>query len=202
MQFLHTFPALTHSQRGAMFGVDGRLAIAIFMALAAVMGVVGYSKLGTARNTAFIKELQAYAEAYQALQSDMGVFIEEVVNLGSDGTKDVQMLWDDAQVDAGYRRYWSGPYITAETLSHKSFGTFSLSYGEADMTPCSSSTPCYAWLVLTDVSAEMWDKANDYIDENNGSNNETTPISEGLLRANSNDDPRTLYYRLVKRPGS
>jgi hypothetical protein len=191
------------SQRGAMFGLDGRISTAIFMALAAVVGVVGYSKLTTAQNSAFIKDLMAYDEAYQALQSDMGVFVEEVVNLGSDGTKDVQMLWDDAQVDSGYRRYWTGPYITAETLSHKAYGTFSISYGQDDMSPCDASNACYAWLSLTNVPAAMWDKANDYFDENNNSNVEGAPASAGRLRANSAvADPRTLHLRTVKRPGS
>lgn len=188
------------SQRGAMFGMDGRLTMAIFMTLSGVMGLIGFTKLQTAKQTALLKEVLSMDEALQLYQSDMGVFMKDTVNGGSDGTKDVQLLWDSSNVDAGFRKYWSGPYMTIENDDHRIYGAYTITYGRANRTACSHGSDCYAWIELTSVPEDIWDKINSHTDESLGSDLETTAHQEGRVQSDSGiSDPRPLYFRSIKR---
>lgn len=188
------------SQRGAMFGMDARFALAVMAVITAIAGYYGLGKVSLAKQTAFIKELLAYEEALDAMQADFGVFMREAVNGGSNGTKDFQMLYDDTQVDADFKRYWAGPYVTREANTHPDYGTMTITYGTESRAACSISNNCFVWLDITNVDEPTWNRVNSYFDENLGDNIEGAPTTSGKVQASASSGIRTIYFRTIKRP--
>lgn len=187
-----------------MFGIDARVAVFIFLTLSTIVGTVGLMRITAVKHSALIKELSALEEAFNIYQTDMGVFMRYTINGGSDGVKDFEILWDKTDVASGFRKYWNGPYYSHESLVHDTYGTFSISYAQADRsTACTHSTACYAWINLTDVPAATWAKVNSYFDESLGSAPETPGSLHDSGRVHASSavaDPRTLYFRIVDRP--
>ena len=60
------------SQRGAMFGLDARMAMLIFGLLSIIAGYYGYSRIATAKYAALIKELEDLDLAMQAYPNLVG----------------------------------------------------------------------------------------------------------------------------------
>lgn len=185
-----------------MFGMDARITVGIFAAMAGIVGVVGFTKLDIAKHTALLKEFDAIDQAYQGLQADMGVFIRYAIN-SSDGTNDVEALWDNTQVISGLRPRWLGPYYSLHDTDHQTYGDFTIDYLQADRTVCTDSADCYVWIKLSEIPESVWNAVNDFIDEDNGDSPETsgTEHTAGLTQASaSSNSSRTVYYRSVKRP--
>lgn len=183
------------SQRGAMFGLDARMALAIFGTIAVVSGYMGISKLTTANRAAFIKEVLAYEDAIQQIQTDVGVFYQFAI-AASNGVTDFNAIEFNTNIAAQYRPRWNGPYIEGIRQDHPQYGSFTLTYRQENgTTVCNISNNCYVWLFLTNVPAEVWAELNKYIDENNGTAPEGTPISEGRVRADGATATRELRFR-------
>lgn len=189
------------NQRGAMFGMDGRITMVIFLTLTGVAGFIGFTRINTAKQTALLKEIHAIDEGLQRYQSNVGVFMKDSINGVSDGIKDFELLWDPSNVATGFRKYWSGPYTTIENRSHREYGNFSVTYGQDDRASCTHLSECYAWIELTNVPDWIWERINSYADESLGSSIEASPHETGRVQSNSVvADPRDLYFRSVKRP--
>ena len=84
-------------KRGAMFGLDARIALAIFGALSVISGAALYSAIKQARTTAYYQETREIAKAMEALFIDTGVL---------ELTDQIKDLLEDPGVDG-----WNGPYI-------------------------------------------------------------------------------------------
>ena len=191
------------SQRGAMFGLDARMALAIFGTIAVFSGYVGISKLTSANRAAFIKEVLAYEDAIQQIQTDVGVFYQFAI-AAPDGVADFNAIEFNANIAAQYRPRWNGPYIEGIRQDHPQYGTFTLVSRQADgTTACNISNNCYVWLFLTNLPADVWAEFNKYIDENNGTAPETTPHTEGRVRADAAAATRELRFRtkVMRRAG-
>jgi type II secretory pathway pseudopilin PulG len=143
------------SQSGAMFGLDARIALAIFGLLSVVAGYSAVSIFGQAGVTALSTELsnlkKAYTEFYVATGAQPAKFMDLINN------------------ESGYPG-WKGPYIDG-MLSDKSrlHGTYSLQDGRVDVNgvppvECSGGGICGVWLKLTKVkdgvAKELHDKMN------------------------------------------
>ncbi len=195
------------NQKGAMFGLDTRLTLAIMAAMTLVVGYYSIARIQDAKEGALLKELTNYEDAFLAYQADMGTFIMFTLNGGSDGTRDVEALWDQSEVATGFQNRWGGPYYKYRdyTSDHLTYGDFTMTYGQADanMSACTSSTDCHAWLTLTDVPLNVWLSINSIVDESLGSNTEASPEDEGKVRADSiASSPVTLFYRVLERPNN
>lgn len=200
------FPSLPrHSQTGAMFGLDARLAMLIFSILAVVAGYIGYGRIAIAHQAALIRELDNYQHALEAYQTDMGTFYLFTLNKADDDTSsvhDIEALWNPKMVKPGFRHLWHGPYLTYTDRNSRSYGTYSVFYAQGDRKNyCSTDSSCYVWLALTKVPAKVWAKINSYYDEANGVEPEPTDqaIAMGRVQADSVEDPRTLILRTVER---
>ncbi len=204
MLFRSAFSVFPKSAKGAMFGMDARVALAIMGSLAALVGFYAFNRFKAAESVAVWKELRVIDESLQGYQSDMATFIPFTISGGSDGTKDFNALIDVSNVSTGFQKYWNGPYIDVESNDHTTYGAFTIGYGQLDRTTaCTTTSPCYAWITLSNVPAVVWEKLNTNIDENGGDDPETSGSehTSGRLHGSSGSaDPRTLYYRSVKRP--
>jgi hypothetical protein len=187
------------TQRGAMFGIDARVAMAVLGALSVVTGYIGYSQITAARHGALLSEVQQIDKAVRELQSSVGTFYQFAIST-PDGVRDFDALTDSTMLLTGFQGRWSGPYLTQSRRDHPIYGVYTLTYGQADRTACTVNSTCFVWIDLTQVPADVWTTINRQMDEDNGETPETTPISEGLVRADAANDPRTLYYRSAERP--
>mgnify|MGYP005844517255 CR=1 FL=1 len=199
----HAFKTFKN-QRGAMFGLDARIAMAIFATISIVVGYFGMGKITTANNAAFLKQLQAYEDAIMQIQTDLGVFYQFAID-GSDGIKDFNAIdTETGNILARYQPRWNGPYIDGIRRDHPIYGSFTVAYQQADYTTaCNINNDCFVWLVLDGVPASVFDYVNRHVDEDSGLDSEGTPISEGRVRADGATDPRELRFRTnaVRRAG-
>lgn len=198
---------LTHmhlkKQRGALFGLDARIALAIFGLISIVAGYYSLSKLTTARYTAFLKELLNYESAILQIQTDLGVFYQFTID-GSDGIKDFNAIEDGTNILSRYTAKWNGPYIDGIARNHPLYGTYTINYRQANYADtCNISNDCYVWLTIDSIPENVFAFLNKYFDEDNGLMLETTPTATGRIQANGITDPRTLRFRTnaVRRAG-
>ena len=192
------------NQRGAMFGLDARIALAIFAAITIVSGYIGFSKVTTARHAAFLKEIMAYENAIMQIQTDLGVFYQFAID-GSDGIKDFNAIeTDTGNILARYQPRWNGPYIDGIRRDHPKYGAYTISYGQDDFTSaCDIDNDCFVWLVMDGVPANVFDFINRNVDEDSGLAPEGTPTNEGRVQADGTTDPRDLRFRTnaIRRAG-
>jgi hypothetical protein len=193
-----------------MFGLDARIAVAVFAALSIAVGYTAFSKITSSRDAALYKELQEIDYALRQYASDMGTFPLFTINgatitptVTADGARAFNALWTtNTNVAAAFVNKWNGPYLNIDTNVHRIYGTFTVSFGQANRAACTSTSVCYAWINLTNVPAETWTALNRYVDERGGATPEGTPITTGVVQANAATNPRTLHYRssVVRNP--
>jgi hypothetical protein len=141
------------NQRGAMFGLDARIALAIFAVLAVVAGATAINVIGQASVTATVTELKNLQKAYQEFH----------LATGENTTRFLDLIDNQSEI-AG----WSGPYIDLLSDKSRTYGVYSLMEGRQDVpgvppVECNGGI-CAVWLKLTkvkdDVAADI-DKAVD-----------------------------------------
>lgn len=184
------------NQRGAMFGIDARIAIVTFSTIAIVAGYMGIGKIDSANKAALIKEILAYEDAIEQLQTDVGVFYQFAIDT-PDGIKDFNAIeFSAGNILAQYTPRWNGPYIDGIRQDHPVYGAFTLVYAQDNfVTACDIANDCYVWIVLTDVPTDRWSFFNAYIDEDGGTTPEVESTNEGRVRADDITNPRILRYR-------
>lgn len=196
----------TLNQQGALFGLDARMAIAVFAIIAVVAGYVAFGRIQTAKDAVLIKDLQVFDEALAGYQADMGTFFLFTLaknDVEDTGAEDLEALWDKNKVLPGFQPHWNGPYVHGETRQHKGFGKWTVFYAQGDrQNICTQDSDCYVWLALSNVPAKLWERVNLQLDENGGKNRELNgnEINMGRVQAVDGMDPRTLIYRSVARP--
>lgn len=193
-------------QRGALFGLDARLALAIFGVLATITGFVAFGRLETARTSVVVADLQNFEKAFQHYQADLGTFFLFTLNKAPDDTEsanDITALWDEAMVKPGFRPRWNGPYLDREHRRSREHGSWSVFYAQADrQNYCTTDSECAIWLTLSAVPADLWEELNRLLDEGGGKFPETKgqELSSGRLQADAATNPRALFYRIDGRP--
>lgn len=193
------------NQSGVMFGLDARIALAIFGALAVVVGYISFGRVETARTAALIAELEAFENATNAYAADMGTFPLFTLNREdlTYAPEDIDILWQTSGIKPGFIPRWRGPYLHRESRKHNSYGLYSISFATPDRkSPCAEDTACAIWLSLSQVPTQTWQKVNSYYDEANGSAKEAEgqQATVGRVQAEGSGNALTLYFRLTTRP--
>ncbi|MCA3243934.1 MAG: hypothetical protein INF43_01330 [Alphaproteobacteria bacterium] len=173
---------LAHPQRGAMFGLDARIALAIFGLLSVVAGYTALNYFSDARVTALATELKNMQNAYS----------EFVIATGDHPARFMDLINNES----GYSG-WNGPYISG-MLNDKSrlYGTYSIMEGRIDVNgvppiACEGGGICGAWLKLTDVADAVAKDSHARL--NKGENNLSAGILRVELKPGGTDD---VYYLL------
>jgi type II secretory pathway pseudopilin PulG len=137
------------NKKGAMFGLDARIALAIFGALSVISGAALYSAIQTSNATAILVEMQEIAKAYEQYYLDTGsILIEESnVEMQSKG-----LVEDNGVVG------WKGPYLSYEVvpsnyvMKHPKYNHIHISrmstgqdWGSA---ACTDPKDCYFWVTM------------------------------------------------------
>jgi Tfp pilus assembly protein PilE len=90
-------------KKGAMFGLDARIALAIFGALSVISGAALYNAIQDAKYIAIVAELREFVKAWEQYYLDT-----------SEKISSTQSLITDPSV-----RGWQGPYLSSDTHSGK-----------------------------------------------------------------------------------
>jgi hypothetical protein len=187
-----------HGQRGAMFGLDARIALAIFSLLAVVAGVAMVTNLSDSRAKGLAAELAETGKAIEAFHADVQDDIFMVL-IEPTEARAFQALYDNTVVDENrnYRGKWNGPYVRAAGNVHPEFGEQSIQKRLADHTQnCDASEGlCFLWLVYSRVKPDIVKEVNKLLD----SPSEATPATQGRVQWSQEDDAtQILYYRVAK----
>lgn len=153
-------------KRAAMFGLDARIALAIFGALSVISGAALYSAIQQAKVTALITELNEVGKAWESYLLDTGQ------DLPASGATPVGILQrKTASLVDSTVNGWKGPY-----LSYYKNNTHFLehTYGEGQIIVLSASNtqwlPSGDWridgLCTSDIDCGLWIHLNKVSDEN------------------------------------
>jgi len=155
MKLLSKLKSQKLTSKGAMFGLDARIALAIFGALSVISGAALYSAIQHAKIIAAITEVKELEKAYDAYHLDTGVELP----ISSYWLKLEDLLTDNSV--AG----WNGPYLSWQQNSATQLktsdswvyliidlldGTWSGSTSQAEAY-CDTGTvggTCYIWTVI------------------------------------------------------
>ncbi|HAG52262.1 MAG TPA: hypothetical protein DCL21_00560 [Alphaproteobacteria bacterium] len=194
------------SKKGAMFGLDARIALTIFGALSVISGAALYSAIKQARVVALANEFKEVVKAYEAYVLDTGKDINSGLYTADNPT--LPLIQDDSVTG------WNGPYISypqsadyASGIDHAQYDYFYISKANKEdwdvsgnpnlANLCDGSKKCYAWIALrmgTTSSAitSMAESLDEYFDGSDGKN-------KGLFRYDATSSAYT-YARLYAMP--
>ena len=98
------------NKKGAMFGLDARIALAIFGALSVISGAALYSAIQEAKNQQIISMFSEISKGFEAYYIDTGI-IPAQAESNTSSLDIVQLIENSNNVDG-----WAGPYLTEEIL--------------------------------------------------------------------------------------
>lgn len=171
------------NQKGAIFGLDARIALAIFGVLSIVAGVSSLSVLSTASTTALVTELNNMKKAYQEFH----------LSTGEHTTRFMDLIDNNSNIIG-----WSGPYIDLLSNNNRTYGVYSFSEGRQDVNgvppvECSGGGICAIWLKLTAVKDSVAAKLDEQLDATKSPNAGTFRIE---YQQGATDD---IYYLVTAR---
>lgn len=178
------------SQRGAMFGLDARVALAIFGGLSAIAGTAVFSAVRDTRVTGVLTEFDNISKGYINFVFDTGVDVTQDANVtpgadGGTGTAGFKNLYRNANNTLN----WNGPYVTIATNLHPAgYGQFALRDGRIDgtWTVPPGTNPAGSiggkWLTLSAVPCEIAGDLKRKIDGQNADGTPALPVDSGNFR--------------------
>tara|TARA_Y100000590_G_scaffold458275_1_gene612648 strand:- start:99 stop:722 length:624 start_codon:yes stop_codon:yes gene_type:complete len=170
-------------KKGAMFGLDARIALAMFGALSVISGAALYSAIQDAKVTQMITQMQEVLKATEAYALDTGADLPYDNVSTTYRTKILDLVKNNAGVDN-----WQGPYlpfsetdvdVTSEDFI-KVFGyNLYTGYYQKDVDslggwtdhikPCETGKPCFAIAAFSLVESSLLEKIDQKIDNGDGS---------------------------------
>jgi len=153
-------------KKGAMFGLDARIALAIFGALSVISGAALYSAIKEAKSTAFMVEMQEVAKAYEQYYLDTRSHIASVDNTSNPGRylKESANLVSDPTIKG-----WSGPYLPYEAdtyyLNHPKYTNLHIAILSDNDATWGETTPWVNGYCTTGKSCALYVMVNGVTDE-------------------------------------
>lgn len=183
------------SQRGALFGLDARIAMAVFAVLTLVAGAAVISNLDSSRAKSLAAEISDIGRAVEGFHADLKTDI--FLTLDEPTEKNAfAALYDNMVVTQrrNLRGRWLGPYVNFTDARHPRYGEIVIQKRPADHTQsCNTDELCYLWLVFGNVKLGIINEVNDIID-----GREASPERAGRLQWTPDRDNGILYYRVAK----
>ena len=189
-------------KKGAMFGLDARIALAIFGALSVISGAALYSAIQESKITLLVTDINEIAKAYEQYYLDTGVHIRTNVSSNNNEIRTVteEILTSNLQG-------WKGPYFNYidesvnETgyLTYGKLGVRSMHYfimkegvwgGSTSPGPtykCNSGDLCQVWVVLHELEPYLVDGVEIFFDG-------VIDYNSGKVRVVTKDDDANGKY--------
>lgn len=191
-KIMKTTPAL-RSQRGAMFGLDARIALAIFAGLSVVAGMAVFGTIRQTDVTSLVSEFDNISKGYINYTFDTGIDVP----VGTSAGQGVRALFENtATPTIG----WDGPYITRSSADHPRFGTYEIERGFIDVngqdpTVTTGGSVNGAWLELTSIPCEIAQDLETTVDGASGANTTGNLRYPTVCNAGNTG---TVYYLLSR----
>ena len=164
-----------------MFGLDARIALAVFGALSVISGAALYSAIGNAKATAFLYDIKEIGKAWEQYYLDTG---QDLNLYGPTGTDANSKQTSNLVVDPGVTG-WKGPYLPYSVFATEprviTYNNDDAIYWvHADTSDwnhwtvggeCSSPPDCYRWVTiyyLDDSYIPIISKIDEMIDNGDG----------------------------------
>jgi type II secretory pathway pseudopilin PulG len=178
--------------KGAMFGLDARIALAIFGALSVISGAALYSAIEESKVVARAAEMREFAKAIEQYLLDHGSDIEKtgtssyfklehlLTTNGKSEWNGPYMPWNSSSMYAGTKSiyFYNGGSSSADdeyySLNFLTGGTWATSAS------CSSGLPCHYYIRLGRIPDAFADKLDAYFD---GSASEDTGVVKTTLHS-------------------
>lgn len=187
------------SQRGAMFGLDARLAMVIFGSLAVIVGMTVFMTVPKIQAKSLVQDIASYKAAVEGMQYDVRDSVSNIITTGgSADIKRFQALNDRSVVEAADQPRWMGPYLqsrTSDATVHENFGQMYLIEAARDDYTTIACADCFYWLRIDDVPENAYIIVNNELD----GEGEASPATSGKVRWEADDglNPDRLYVRLA-----
>lgn len=156
-------------KKGAMFGLDARIALAIFGALSVVSGAALYSAIQESKVTSIIAEAKEIDKAVTAYMLDTGSKHLPISTTTAWKMFDAKNLVANKVSATG----WSGPYVSysehtdADALVHPIYGQMGVSFRLYDepYTSCIATSPrCTLVISFESIPAAIQDAIEEKLD--------------------------------------
>lgn len=186
------------NQKGAMFGLDARITLAIFSGLSVIAGYTITSNLDYISGSALSDELKNFSAAVDGYHHDTKQDIFKTL-ITPTGENAVAALYDSEFINPGrHRARWIGPYMEYRSTMHPKYGKMTIEkHQEKFKDKCSGSTICYLWVGFESVPIGTLNKINDDYD-----GSEAAPELEGRvqwdMRVDKGNESYQLWYRLSR----
>lgn len=160
------------SQKGAMFGLDARIALGVFGILSAIGGYAFVNVILDSKVNALKSEMDGISKGYG----------EYMLQNGEDTSTFSDLL----------------PYITMDSTDHPTWGTMALYLGlhstnAAPPTACTTGSTCSVWVTIDEVTDEVRDNLDTSVDGGQGA------TSGSLRYVDDGADTNTLYFKLARK---
>jgi len=161
------------TKRGAMFGLDARIALAIFGALSVISGAALYSAIQNSKVVSLITDLSETTKAVEAYSLDVG-------SLPTLSTSKYEV--GELVADINTVKGWNGPYLSYEQcssdktcLNHPNYTVLQVreytdaGFGgkqgvdQASPSMC-TATNCFLYVVQYGLTPDLADAIDEYID--------------------------------------
>ena len=192
-------------KKGAMFGLDARIALAIFGALSVISGAALYSAIQSSKVTSFIAQHAEHAKAFESYFLDTGSYVAR------DAGADMQQLdIDSLYVDPGIAG-WKGPYLSVkydDDGSNRFYpmsgysarfelyesDTWGVVIGNGDLV-CDAGEDCSVWIITYGVISTFAKQVDILVD---GSDSPTT----GNYRIWGEGETVNTMYKVMNYKGN
>ena len=202
------------NNRGAIFGLDARVALVIFALLSTIAGFAMYQRAEEVQDIKLYANIKQIELGLKMLKRDLGMLPGDAMvdGLNDMGEGHFSLLCYTDFLTPGLMKKWKGPYITMRTESYcqndtyrTSDITYRVAYANSNVgvcaigdvcSRCAVGDACFAWIGIQGVPDVFFDYLNPIVDDCGPSCTETNPETSGRLQKYSG----TVWYKSeVKR---
>lgn len=190
----------TIKQKGIIFGLDARIAVAIIAILSIVSGAEVYGYIQQTKLKLLQNNLEEFAKAVEQFSIDTG---EDMRMVSSTESYAIDLIKDPGVING-----WSGPYIKAEEsggdnniyMSNSNYyvyrcnDTFGNQFNSIGCPVCTTQDNCHYWVKTVNGGFDMANvaKLDEFIDGSDGYDSGRFRVQ--WAEATSSDDLRAFYY--------
>ena len=195
------------NRKGAMFGLDARIALAIFGALSVISGAALYSAIQNSKATALLADLNEFGKAWESYYLDTGSDLPRLT-----GVAPLPHLAKVADLTSSAVSGWKGPYTSLKVKTSNTNVLTKLNNNDEyiiiyakdtdwgvsgnDWYPthiCDSSNPCYAWVHVKGTGVDVGTAIDEIVDGGDGAD-------KGKFRYRKSSDIYDSRYFLKYAP--
>ncbi|MCP4354226.1 MAG: type II secretion system protein [Proteobacteria bacterium] len=168
------------NKKAAMFGLDARVALAIFGALSVITGVVLYKAIQKTKTVAFHQEFVEIEKAIEAYILDTGQDIPVTTSVPQQGTfLDIDELfkssaanWKGAYLENKIDKSGPDDYYRSWPNYIASNSNLFISYETESLGDCNVGTDiCYYWIQINNIPSDIGKKVDLYVDSTDDRSN-------------------------------